>query len=279
MREFWAAIWRNRVAVVSAAFLAAVALAAIFAPQLAPYDAWEMAGAPFTRPFHDGHLLGTDTLGRDILSGIIHGARVSLFVGIASMLAAVVAGTAVGAVAGFAGGWIDDVLMRATEFVQTIPSVMLAIVLVAILEPSIATIVLSIAIVSWPPVARLVRGEFLSLRERDFVQAAISVGKSRLAVVFVEILPNALAAIVVMASLMVATAILLESSLSFLGLGDPNRMSWGYMVGASRATIRIGWWMGVFPGLAIFLTVLAVNLFGEGVTDALNPRLQRGARS
>lgn len=155
---------------------------------------------------------------------------------------------------------------------------MLAIVLVAIMQPSIATIILSIAIVSWPPVARLVRGEFLSLREREFVQAAVSLGKSRLAVIFVEILPNALSAIVVMSSLMVATAILLESSLSFLGLGDPNRMSWGYMIGASRSTIRIAWWTGVFPGVAIFMTVLAVNLFGEGITDALNPRLRHRTR-
>jgi peptide/nickel transport system permease protein len=152
---------------------------------------------------------------------------------------------------------------------------MLAVVLVAIFTPSLGTIIAAIAIVSWPPVTRVVRAEFLGLRTREFVLAAELQGRSQWAIVLREILPNAMSPIVVLGSLMVASAILLESALSFLGLGDPNLMSWGYMIGAGRSVIRLAWWMSVFPGLAIFLTVLALNLVGEGVSDALNPRLAR----
>jgi peptide/nickel transport system permease protein len=180
-----------------------------------------------------------------------------------------------GALAGYAGGWVDDVIMRFTEFFQTVPSFILAVVLVAIFTPSVASIVVSIAIVSWPPVTRVVRAEFMTLRTREFVQAAEVLGRSRFSIVFREILPNALSPIIVLASLMVASAILLESALSFLGLGDPNLMSWGFMIGAGRSVIRLAWWMSVFPGLALFLTVLALNLVGEGLSDALNPRLAR----
>src|SRR6267143_1080067 len=171
-----------------------------------------------------------------------------------------------------------DALMRFTEFFQTIPSFALAIVLVAILQPSIYSIVASIAIVSWPPVARLVRGEVLSLRSREYIQAAIVTGQTHRWIIWHEILPNALSPVIVLASLMVATAILLESSLSFLGLGDPNLISWGYMVGAGRTVIRQAWWITVFPGLAILVSVLGLNLVGEGLNDALNPRLARDGR-
>jgi len=167
------------------------------------------------------------------------------------------------------------VVMRFTEFFQTIPSFVLAILLVAIFTPTIWSIVFAIAVVSWPPVARVVRAEFLSLRSREFVQASEVLGKSRIAIVFGDILPNALSPIVVLSSLMVASAILLESALSFLGLGDPNMMSWGFLIGSGRSVIRIAWWMSVFPGIAIFLTVLSLNLVGEGLSDALNPRLAR----
>jgi peptide/nickel transport system permease protein len=168
--------------------------------------------------------------------------------------------------------------MRFTEFFQTVPSFALAIVLVAIMQPSIVSIVAAIAIVSWPPVARLVRGEVLSLRTREYVQAAVVTGQTNWWIIWREILPNALSPVIVLASLMVATAILLESSLSFLGLGDPNLMSWGYMVGAGRTVIRQAWWITVFPGIAILVSVLALNLIGEGLNDALNPRLAKGGR-
>ena len=192
--------------------------------------------------------------------------------------ALVVLGITLGAIAGYAGGMLDDAIMRFTEFFQTVPSFALAIVLVAIMQPSIVSIVVAIAIVSWPPVARLVRGEVLSLRTREYVQAAVVTGQTNWWIIWREILPNALSPVIVLASLMVATAILLESSLAFLGLGDPNLISWGYMVGAGRTVIRQAWWITVFPGIAILVSVLALNLIGEGLNDALNPRLAKGGR-
>ena len=194
-------------------------------------------------------------------------------------LVAVTIGVTIGACAGYYGGLIDDALMRVTEFFQTIPNFVLLIVLVALFTPSVASIVVAIGVVSWPPVARIVRGEFLSLRAREFVQAAVLLGESDTRIIATQILPNALSPIIVSASLLVATSILLESALSFLGLGDPNLMSWGYMIGAARTLIRRAWWMSVFPGLAIVLTVLALNLIGDGLNDAFNPRISRQGRA
>lgn len=277
-RGFWRRFARNKGAVIGLFLLLATIAMAVLGPILLPESPWEMAGRPFLPPFGAEFPLGTDTLGRDILAGIVHGARVSLAIGVIATVVAVALGVVVGAGAGFFGGWIDDLLMRFTEFFQTIPSFVFAVLLVAIFTPSIASIVVAIAVVSWPPVARLVRGEFLSLRTREFVQASVVQGQSDLHIIFVQILPNAVSPIIVAASLMVATAILTESALSFLGLGDPNLMSWGYMIGAARTVIRTAWWMSFFPGLAIVLTVLALNLVGEGLSDALNPRLARGGR-
>jgi peptide/nickel transport system permease protein len=222
-----------------------------------------------------GFLLGTDTLGRDVAAGIAHGARVTLLLSLVSTAVALSIGVVLGAIAGYHGGWVDDLVMRFTEFFQTIPNFILLVVLVAIFTPSITSIVVAIGIVSWPPLARIVRGEFLTLRSREFVQAAEVLGQGSGRIIFGEILPNALSPVIVSASLMVATAVLLESALSFLGLGDPNLMSWGYMIGASRTVIRQAWWISCFPGIAIALTVLALNLVGEGLSDALNPRLAR----
>jgi len=275
VKDFARRFARNIGAVVGLVLLVAVLGLAAFAPVLFPTDPWAMAGMPFAPPLEGGFLLGTDSLGRDVAAGIAHGAHVSLLVGLVSTVAAIAIGVSLGAVAGYAGGRIDDAIMRFTEFFQTIPSFVFAIVLVAIFTPSIASIVAAIAIVSWPPVTRVVRGEFLSLRTREFVQAAVVLGQSTPRIIFGQILPNALSPIIVLGSLMVASAILLESALSFLGLGDPNVMSWGFMIGAGRSVIRLAWWMSVFPGVAIFLTVLALNLVGEGLSDALNPRLAR----
>ena len=275
MSDFWRRYRRNRGAVVGLAGLLLVLLVAATAPLLFPGSPWDMAGAPFMPPGEMGMLLGSDSLGRDVAAGIAHGARISLMVGAVSTVAALSVGVTLGAVAGYCGGLVDDLVMRFTEFFQTIPSFVLAILLVAIFTPSISSVVAAIAIVSWPPVARVVRAEFLSLRGREFVQAAEVLGKSRLSIVLGDILPNALSPIIVLASLMVATAILLESALSFLGLGDPNLMTWGFLIGSGRSVIRIAWWMSVFPGLAIFVTVLSLNLVGEGLSDALNPRLAR----
>lgn len=266
---------RNRGAAAGLVLLLLVVLLAAAAPLLFPFSPWDMQGAPFSPPLEDGYLLGSDSLGRDVAAGIAYGAYVSLLVGAVSTAAALLLGIVLGAVAGYAGGWIDDAVMRFTELFQTVPGFVLAVVIVAIFTPSLTSIVFAIAVVSWPPVARVVRAEFMSLRRREFVQAAEVLGRSRLSIVLHDILPNALSPIVVLASLMVASAILLESALSFLGLGDPNLMSWGFMIGQGRSVLRLAWWMSVFPGLALFLTVLALNLVGEGLTDALNPRISR----
>lgn len=268
---------RNRGALIGLVILLVVVAFALLAPSLYPQSPWRMVGRPFMAPLAlERFPLGTDTLGRDIAAGMVHGARVSLMIGLVSTLVALLIGVPLGAVAGYGGGLIDDALMRFTEFFQTIPSFALAIVLVAILQPQLGSIVLAIGVVSWPPVARLVRGEVLSLKTREYVQAAVTIGQSTPRIIFSQVLPNTIAPIIVMGSLMIGSAILLESSLSFLGLGDPNLMSWGYMVGAGRTRLIDAWWISFFPGLAIFLTVLALNLAGEGLNDALNPRLARG---
>ena len=265
--------------VLGAVILLVVVVGAILGPMVYPASPWRMAQRPFVPPFSLARVpLGTDALGRDIASGLVHGAGVSLIVGLVSTLAALLIGIPLGALAGYRGGWVDDLLMRFTELFQTIPSFALAIVLVAILQPSLSSMILAIAVVSWPPVARLVRGEVLSLRSRDYVQAAVVAGQTTASILWREILPNTLSPIVVLGSLMVATAILLESSLSFLGLGDPNLMSWGFMVGAGRTVIRQAPWICACPGLLILLTVLAINLLGEGLNDILNPRFAREGR-
>lgn len=276
MIAFLKLVVRNRGAAIGMVLLAAVVLMACLAPLLYPQSPWALLQRPFLTPLStEGFYFGTDTLGRDIGAGLAHGARVSLLVGLVSTIFALLIGIPIGAIAGYSGGLWDDILMRFTEFFQTIPSFALAIVIVAILQPSLSGIILAIAIVSWPPVARLVRGEFLSLRSRDYVKAAVLQGIPPTSIIFRQILPNAVSPIIVLASLMVASAILLESALSFLGLGDPNIMSWGYMIGSGRTVLRQAWWICTFPGIAIFVTVLALNLIGEGLNDALNPRLAR----
>ena len=277
-RDFWSAFARNRGAVIGLVILVAIVVVAALAHLIYPASPWSMRQPPFQPPLTDGALMGTDTLGRDIAAGVVHGARVSLLIGLVSSLVALVIGVTLGAVAGYFGGWIDDAIMRFTELFQTIPNFVLAVVLVAIFTPSIASLVAAIAIVSWPPLARLTRGEFLSLRSREYVLAAVTTGQSTPHIIVREILPNSLSPIIVAASLTVATAILLESALSFLGLGDPNVMSWGYQIGAARTVIRQAWWMSFFPGIAILITVLAINLVGEGLNDALNPKLARKGR-
>lgn len=274
--SFFARFAQNRGALVGLIILAGIILMAILAPLLFPESPWRMVQRPFLPPLQtDGFPLGTDTMGRNVAAGLMHGAWVSLLIGLVSTTVALAIGVPLGAIAGYYGGLVDDALMRFTEFFQTIPNFALAIVLVAIMQPSITSIVLAIALVSWPPVARLVRAEFMSLRHREYVEAARLVGQTNSTIILRQILPNTLSPIIVLASLMVATAILLESALSFLGLGDPNVMSWGYMIGAARTVIRQAWWLSFFPGVAILLTVLALNLVGEGLDDALNPKLAR----
>lgn len=274
MAEFWTRYRRNRAAVLGLGILFTILFMAATAHLFFPEDPFRLVGRPLSGPFENGFLLGSDSLGRDVASGIVHGAKTSLLIGLIATLVSIFIGIFFGAFAGYFGGRVDDLLMRITEIFQTIPSFIFAILLVAIMKPSIFSIVIAIAVVSWPGVARLVRGEFLSLKNREFVQACHTIGMSDLRVMLREILPNCLSPIIVIGSLMVATAILIESGLAFLGLGDPNIMSWGFQIGAGRTMLRSAWWVCTFPGIAILITVLAINLIGEGLNDALNPRLK-----
>lgn len=271
---FWKLFARNRGAVAGLAILILIAIMGATAHFFFPADPFSLAGKSMSPPGENGFLLGSDSLGRDVAAGIAHGAKTSLLIGLLATLVAVFVGVVMGALAGYYGGWIDNLLMRATEMFQTIPSFIFAILLVAIMKPSIESIVIAIAVVSWPAVARLVRGEFLSMRNREFVQACHTIGMSDMRIMLREILPNCLSPVIVIGSLMVATAILIESGLAFLGLGDPNIMSWGFQIGAGRTLLRSAWWVCTFPGIAILITVLAINLVGEGINDALNPRLR-----
>ncbi|NLS68265.1 ABC transporter permease [Bradyrhizobium brasilense] len=267
---------RNPSFVAGTVLLLAIIAAAVFAPVLYPGDPLSMVARPLLWPGQDlAYPLGTDSLGRDVAAGLMHGARISLLIGFVATTIGVTVGTVVGAVAGYRGGRIDDLLVRVIELFQTIPSFILLVVLVAIAQPSIATVTWAIGLVTWPTIARLVRAEFRVLREKEFVMAARSLGFSDTRIVVREILPNALPAIIVTTSVMVATAILMEAALSFLGLGDPNVVSWGSMIGSGRELIRTAWYLTALPGLVIVLTVLSLNLIGDGLTDVLNPRLSR----
>jgi peptide/nickel transport system permease protein len=257
------------------AIFVAILVIALAAPVIFAHGPFTIVGMPLLPPGSPGLPVGSDVLGRNMAAGLAFGARISLLVGVISTLGAIVLGVLLGAVAGYYGGAVDDVLMRVTEFFQIIPTFVLLMVLVAFLEPSLASAVIGIALISWPQVARVVRGEFLSLREREFVQAARVLGLSDTSIIFGQILPNALTPIVVISSMMVGNAILTESALSFLGLGDPNLLSWGSMIGGSRSAMWVAWWTTVLPGLCIMVTVLALNFIGDGLNDALNPRRRR----
>ena len=274
MSTFWQRYKRNKSAVFGLAVIIIVIIMAATANFLYPFDPFRLAGKPLSGPGMNGFWLGSDSLGRDVAAGIVHGAKTSLLIGLIATLVAIFIGIVFGAFAGYYGGRLDDILMRITEIFQTIPSFIFAILLVAIMKPSIVSIVIAIAVVSWPGVARLVRGEFLALKNREFVQACHTLGMNDLRIMLREILPNCMSPIIVIGSLMVATAILIESGLAFLGLGDPNIMSWGFQIGAGRTMLRSAWWVFTFPGVAILITVLAINLVGEGLNDALNPRLR-----
>lgn len=264
---------RNPSFLIGMGILLAVVLVALGAPWLFPGDPQEMAGIPTLWPGEDAEFpLGTDSLGRDVAAGLAHGARVSLLVGVTAAAIGLVIGTTVGAIAGYSGGWVDNVLVRLTELFQTVPTFLLVIVIVAIGEPSAGVIALAIGLASWPTVARLVRAQFRSLREADFVTAARSLGYSRTRIIWREILPNALPPIIVTSSVMVANAILTEAGLSFLNMGDPNLVSWGSMIGDGRPLLRTAWYLSALPGSAIALTVLSLNLVGDGLNDVLNPR-------
>ena len=273
LRRFWSGFRRKRSALVGLGFLVLLFAIAAAGPAIYTNDPWALASKPLVWPGTDWAIpLGSDVMGRDVLSGLINGARVSLLIGVAATVASVLVGVVVGGFAGYYGGYVDDALMRVTEVFQTIPSFIFVIVLVAIFSPSVGVVIFAIGAVSWPPIARLVRGQFLTLKRRPYVQSCLVIGMSELRIIFTQILPNCLAPIVVTGSIMVASAILIEAGLAFLGLQDPNVMSWGAMIGFGRTALRTAWYLTAIPGIAILLTVLAINLVGEGLNDALNPR-------
>lgn len=261
---------RNPSALAGVLLLAAILAVTLFGPMIMEADPFEIAGAPMTPPSADA-LLGTDYLGRDVLTGMVYGGRATLLVGVVAAVLSMAIGLTVGALAGYYGGWIDETLMRITEFFQVLPTLLFAMVLVTLFSPSLATIAIAIGVVSWPGTARLARGEFLRLKRREYVLAERVIGAGDARIIWRVILPNALAPLIVSATLAIGTAILFEAGLSFLGLGDPNIMSWGLMIGSNRPYILTAWWAVTLPGAAIFLTVLAVSLIGDGLNDALNP--------
>ena len=271
-----AALLRDPLALAGIAILVAIGLVAVLADVIAPGDPLDMAGIPLLWPGDDpAHRLGTDSLGRDVFSGLVHGSRASLMIGLSAASVSLAIGVAVGAVGGYFGGVVDNLLVRLTELFQTVPAFLLVIVLVAINTPTIGVIQLAIGLASWPEIARLVRAEFRVLRDSDFVLAARAAGFGPVHVIVREALPNAAPPLIVTTSILIASAILTESGLSFLGLSDPNVVSWGGMIGMNREHIGSAWFLTALPGCAIAVVVLAFNLLGDGLNDALNPRLRR----
>jgi peptide/nickel transport system permease protein len=272
--EFWYRFSRSPQAVVSAVFVILVVLMAVAAPLLAGSDPQSGSPNALKPPLTPGAVLGTDHLGRDIWAQLVYGSRVSLAVGGLAAASALAIGVVVGALAGFFGGVVDATLMRISELFQTLPRFVLALIIVALFGAGLVKLIAVIAILSWPQTARVVRASFLSLREAPFVDAARVGGMGSFSIIIREALPNVMAPIVVTGSLDVAAAILLEAGLGFFGLGDPNLVSWGGMLNQAQQYLRQAWWMSLFPGLAISLVVLAFNIIGDGLNDALNPRLR-----
>ena len=275
LAEAWEMFRRNHAAMAGLVVLALIVLGAIFGPYLYPGQPFEMVWAPFSPPGADGFVLGTDYLGRDLLAQIIHGARVTLVIGLSAAVLTVVIGVTIGALAGFHGGLVEEALMRFTEFFQVLPTLLFSMVIVALFGASLPMITLAIGIVSWTAVARITRSEFLRIRELEYVMASRASGASSMKLMFRVILPNALPPIIVQSALMVGSAILFEAGLSFLGLTDPNVISWGQIIGSNRQYILESSFTVTIPGLAIFVTVLAISLVGDGLNDALNPKLRQ----
>lgn len=266
---------RSPAAVLGFVLLALVLVVALTADYFFPGDPLGLAGRPLIWPFESRELpLGTDNLGRDIAAQIFHGARISLLIGFSATIVAISIGIVVGAIAGYYGGWIDDLLMRVTEGFQILPNFLLLLIIITVFGSTLSSVTVAIGVVSWPAVARLTRAEFLTFRTRDFVQSCRTIGLGDMRIIFCEILPNALPPVIVYASVITAVAILLEGALAFLNLSDPNVPSWGNLIGQGRAVLRVRWYVSAIPGFAIVLTVLAVSLVGQGLNDALNPRLR-----
>ena len=272
----WTAIYKNKLMLTGGGLVLALLIVSILAPWLSPYDPGQIDLNNVLAAPSMEHLFGTDQLGRDVLSRMIWGARISLKVGFVATGLAILVGTFLGALSGYYGGWIDSVIMRFVDIMLCFPTFFLILAVIALLEPSIWNIMIIIGLTGWMGVTRLVRADFISLRERDFVQAARAIGAGDARIIFLHILPNAMASILVAATLGMAGAILTESALSFLGIGvQPPTPSWGNILTAGKDNIDIAWWLSLYPGLAILTTVVGYNLLGEGIRDLLDPRLKK----
>lgn len=272
---FWERYKRNKAAVIGIVLIGFLTVIAIFAPLVATHD-------PFSMDFGNKYIsptlsypMGTDHFGRDVFSRVVWGARISLLVGFFAALISGILGICIGSVSGYFGGMIDIALMRLVDMFLVMPTFFLVLLIVALFNRNIWFIILAIAFTSWPISARLLRAEFLSLREREFVEAAKTIGASNTHIIFREILPNAIFPVIVMFGYNIAGAILTEAAISFLGLGDPNTITWGWLLNDALQVFRRAWWLAAFPGVAISITVIAFNLVGDGLNDALNPRLRR----
>lgn len=273
LKDFLRRYKRNKPAVFGLLTVIFYIFLAILAPYLTAYDPMR-SGKSILSPPSLKYLMGTDYIGRDIYSGVLYGARVSLMVGFAVTATSLFIGILIGSVSAYFGGLVDDLLMRVTEVFQVLPSFFLMIILVAFLGSNIRNIIIVLGFLGWPGTARLIRSQVLSIKEREYVEAARAAGSSNLNVLFDEILPNAAPPVTITISMGVGSAILAESGISFIGLGDPMVLSWGRMISMAGGYLRRAWWMGVFPGLAILFLVLGLNLIADGLNDALNPRLR-----
>jgi peptide/nickel transport system permease protein len=274
--NFWEMFYKNKLALTGCGIVLLLLVVSLLAPVIAPYDPGAIDLKNVLAPPSGQHWFGTDQLGRDVLSRMIWGARISLKVGFVATGLAILIGMILGAVAGYYGGWIDATIMRFVDVMLCFPTFFLILAVIAFLEPSIWNIMIVIGLTGWMGVTRLVRADFISLRERDFVRAARAIGANDARIIFMHILPNALASILVAATLGIAGAILTESALSFLGIGvQPPTPSWGNILTAGKDNIDIAWWLSLYPGLAILITVVGYNLLGEGIRDASDPRLKR----
>ena len=273
--DFYRRFSRNWSGLVGLVFLILLTAVALAADKLYPGSPLQMAGQPMIWPFSDAAFpLGTDRLGRDLAAQLAHGARISLMIGLSATVFALLLGLLVGSLAGYFRGGVDSIVMRFCDLVATVPPFLLALVIVAVLGPSTLKVALAIGVSSWPPIARIVRAECLALREREFVLAAVTAGMSDLRIVLTQVLPNAMTPVIVMSSILVASAILNESSLAFLGFTDPNTVSWGIVIGNGKSELRTAWYIVMLPGFVILLTVLALNQVNDALNDALNPQLK-----
>jgi len=273
--EFWSRLFRDKLAVIGLIIVLSFFLLSIFTPLISPYDPNLIDVDNILAPPSTAHLLGTDDLGRDLLSRMLFGAGISLKVGFVAVGIAVIIGVILGSVSGYYGGWIDIIIMRLVDIMLCFPSFFLILAVIAFMEPSIFNIMAVIGFTSWMGITRLVRAEFLTLKERDFVLAEKTMGASSLRIIFIHVLPNAMAPVLVSATLGVASAVLVESALSFLGIGvQPPTPSWGNILTQGQNVLGIAWWLSFFPGMAILITVLGYNLLGEGIRDAIDPRLK-----